>query len=65
MLLESRRSKHGLSANDPTKIHCHIEQAQRSLVVSCDSLGSGNEVEARSDTKKLVAQFGSWCKADF
>ena len=64
MLLESQCSEYGFLAHDTTRVHSTSEQTQGCLVGSCDSSGSGKKGEARSNTKKLMAQSGSWCKVD-
>ena len=55
VLLEGRRSKHGLSTNDSTRIYRHTEQAQRSLVGSYDCRSQERHEEPHS-TVWIVVQ---------
>ena len=64
LLLESRRSEHGFFALESAGIYSNSEQTQKVHGCVLRQFWLGKWVGAKSNTKKLVAQSGSWYKVD-
>ena len=65
LLLESRRSEYGFFAHDSAGICGNSTQTQRCIVWVLRQFWLKRWVDANSNTKRLMAQSGSWCRVDF